>query len=256
MRKIISIVLCVLLLSAFSACSGDVPSTVNSLDDISGKTVGVLTGTVSDNYLSIYSGDITLKKYSSAEAASADLSAGVIDCIICPSGDTSSYTKGHFGLKVLKESFFPVSIGFMCARERGDLATVFSEKIASLTEAGVIGDIIGNYTGGRAYTYTPSENNTEGSLKAGAYVVGAPYIYYGENGKLTGIEIDITRAVCDSLGINVEFRDLERDDAESMVYTGNIDFAVGMFYPVDGAYPLVTFSQPYYTIEQSIITRK
>lgn len=256
MKKTIAVILLLLIIMSMSACGDRVESTVSSSSDVAGKSIGYLENTISDQYVNIVFSDSNLVSYSSPAAAAGDLKTGVLDCIISDGVLASAITDSQSGIKKLGEPITVLDVGFMCARERGDLASVLSDAIESLKENDILDKIIKNYTGGGDYIYQPASANYEKSLKVGVVVMGEPYTYYNEEGQLVGFEADITRAVCDELGIGVEFVPMEKSNIESSIITGQIDMAIGGLFPIEGGSEFVTFSDPYYKAEQIIITRK
>ncbi len=86
--------------------------------------------------------------------------------------------------------------------------------------------------------------------------IGKPYAYYGSMGNLVGMDIDIARALCDYMGVELVVRDAGGGDLREFVRSGKADLAMGCLVANDKDMELVDFSQTYYTSTQVIIVRK
>ena len=257
MRKIIIGVLALLFLLTLASCGSKVEPTVSSPADVEGKTIGYVENTLAEEYVkSAYGGSSVIKGYSSPGAAAGDLSSGALDCIISDSQLASSITDSGSGIKALNDPIAELDIGFMCSGARGDLAHVLSGAITAIEENGTAERIIRNYTGGGDYIYQPAGNSYETQLKVGVCLTEPPYCYYNEEGLLTGLETDITRAVFDYLGLGAQLIIIDRDSAVQAVMTGEVDVAIGGFFPTETTSQFVTFSEPYYQSRQVVITRR
>ena len=256
MKKTIAAILILLSVLSLTACSGRVPATVLSPDDLPGKTIGYLENSLTQYLIAgAFSDEKTVSCPSAADAADR-LKSGSLDCIIADRADASVITRKARGIKILNDPATSIGLGFLCARARSDLAGVLGKNITALEDGGVLEKIVNNYTGGKSYEYSPSETEFPETFTVAVFVCGEPYVYRSDDGELTGLEIDITHAVCDLIGINAEFIPLSREDAETYVFTGRADFAIGGFYPDGTNSELGVVSAPYYTAEQVIITRK
>ena len=255
MKRTIALLLVLLSFLSLAACGG-VKSTVSSPDDLPGKKIGYIDNSLAEYAVNSDFSEERTRGYSSVAQAADDLKTGVLDCIISDREDTSSIKSKAHGLKVLSEPAISLDIGFLCARAHGDLADVLGRNISALADSGVKNKITARYINGKKYEYVPSGEDFSETFTVAVFVCGAPYVFYNDDGELTGLEIDMTRAVCDLLGIGTEFVVLSREEAEADVLTGRADFAVGFFYPTGVNQELAVVSSPYYTADQMIITRK
>lgn len=257
MRKLIAGALALLFLLPMASCGSKVEPTVSSASDIEGKTIGYIENTVAEEYVNaVYGGNSVLKAYSSPGAAAGDLSSGALDCIISDSQLASSITDSGSGIKILNDALAELDIGFICSGAREDLAHVLSGAIAAIEENGTAERIIRNYTGGGDYLYQPSGGSYDTQLKVGVCLTEPPYCYYSEEGVLTGLETDLTMAVFDYLGLGAQMIVIDRDSAIQAVMTGEVDVAIGGFFPTEATSQFVTFSEPYYQCRQVVITRR
>ncbi|MDO5073492.1 MAG: transporter substrate-binding domain-containing protein, partial [Neisseria animaloris] len=53
--------------------------------------------------------------------------------------------------------------------------------------------------------------NNKGTITVGTEGTYAPFTYHDESGKLTGYDVEVTRAVAEKLGVKVEFKETQWD---------------------------------------------
>lgn len=91
----------------------------------------------------------------------------------------------------------------------------------------------GGSEGGSGASSAPSQSAVSGSLierinNKGTVTVGtegtyAPFTYHDKDGKLTGYDVEVTRAVADKLGIKVEFKETQWDSMMAGLKAGRFD---------------------------------
>ena len=254
-RVLSSAVLLFLCTVLFCSCGDRIPSTVLSAEDVNGKNIGVVESSVSEDFTVKQFGDNnTVKLYASAGAAVNDLNLGLIDCIVTDVNDAKNVTRGQKGLRTISATVGKAPLAVMCARERGDLASILSSGLSSMEESGQLKSIIeSNFNGKSADIAQGGEYSA--TLHIAVIITGAPYAWYDE-GTLRGFEVDILRYICAQRGIGAEFSVMTRENAMSYLIAGKVDAAVGGLFEAENQSPLYTYSTPYYTSEQVIITRK
>lgn len=255
MKRFFNVILPLAIIMVLCSCSEKIPPTVFSAEDMQGKTVGVVSGGNVESFVRSADMDFTVMTFGSDDAAAGALKSGAVDCVIVPEENLSSYTGLFSGLKALDEPMDELSMGFMCAAARGDLASALGDVLEELEGQGTIESIIKSYDGGRKYEYNEPDEGYTSELTVG-FCENAPYAYFGSDGHLTGIEVDIIRTVCGAAKIRVSFTKIDRADAESSVIKGDTDIVIGGFYKTGETSPLVSFSKGYITQTLRIVTRK
>jgi hypothetical protein len=99
--------------------------------------------------------------------------------------------------------------------------------------------------------------NNKGTITVGTEGTYAPFTYHDKDGKLTGYDVEITRAVADKLGIKVEFKETRWDSMMAGLKAGRFDVVanqVGLTSPERQA----TFdkSEPYSWSGAVLVVRK
>ena len=78
MKKIFSAALAALIMISLAACSRGGDSRIRDLDDLAGKTVGVLRGTSSEGYLRHFEYDVEVREYDDTDALKKALRNGQV----------------------------------------------------------------------------------------------------------------------------------------------------------------------------------
>lgn len=65
--------------------------------------------------------------------------------------------------------------------------------------------------------------NNKGTITVGTEGTYAPFTYHDESGKLTGYDVEVTRAVAEKLGVNVEFKETQWDAMMAGLKAGRFD---------------------------------
>ncbi len=99
--------------------------------------------------------------------------------------------------------------------------------------------------------------NNKGTITVGTEGTYAPFSYHDKDGKLTGYDVEVTRAVADKLGIKVEFKETQWDSMMAGLKAGRFDVVanqVGLTSPERQA----TFdkSEPYSWSGAVLVVRK
>ena len=110
MRKAAAVLLATGMVFALTACGGNkkVENTVNSIDDLEGKSIGVQLGTTGDIYASDYEGDkagTKIERYNKGTDAVQALKQGKIDCVIIDSQPAQAFVEKNDDLQILDEPF-------------------------------------------------------------------------------------------------------------------------------------------------------
>ena len=99
--------------------------------------------------------------------------------------------------------------------------------------------------------------NNKGTITVGTEGTYAPFSYHDKDGKLTGYDVEVTRAVAEKLGVKVEFRETQWDSMMAGLKAGRFDVVanqVGLTSPERQA----TFdkSEPYSWSGAVLVVRK
>ena len=256
MKKILLFVFTAAMAFLFYSCADKVPpSTVNSVKDLEGKTIGVIENTVASHYAAGYG---TLRLYSTGEAMIADLRVGAIDCAIADDAATATLLGHSRKVRALDEPFISVDFSIVAAKESRDLLADIDMALSALRTDGTLAGLENLYLLGTPFEYVARTDIPEsaGTLRLAVSGDFPPYSYSGERGTLYGLDIALARAVCDRLGVNLELVETNRSNIIKTVWSSRADFGMGGLYKTDANEELVDFSDGYTPCHLRIIIRK
>ncbi len=240
-----------------SACGTSVPkNTVNSLDDLKGKTVGVQLGTTGD----IFAGDIenaTIEKYNKGADAIQALKQAKIDAVMIDMETAKAFVSKNPDLKILDEPFAQEEYAISYAKGNDDLGKKIDEALTALKSEGVLDNIVTHWIGDAAdhVSFTPDSSITRNGTITMATNPEFPPYESMEGGKVVGIDVDMMNAVCDKLGMELKIESMEFDSIITAVTTGKADVGVAGMSVTEDRLKNVNFTQGYATSTQAIVVR-
>lgn len=265
MRKAAAVLLATGMVFALTACGGNkkVENTVNSIDDLEGKSIGVQLGTTGDIYASDYEGDeagTKIERYNKGTDAVQALKQGKIDCVIIDSQPAQAFVEKNDDLQILDEPFADEEYAICISKDKLELTKEFNNALAELKKDGTLDSIVDNYIGDDTKGKTPYESPKDIEYPNGKLVMATnatfePYEYYdGDN--IVGIDADIAKAICDKLGYELQIEDMEFDSIIAAVQSGKADFGAAGMTVTEDRLKNIDFTDSYAKAKQVIITRK
>lgn len=261
-KKLISIMLVSAMAAAMAGCGSSVPAnSVNSRDDLPGKTIGVQLGTTGDEDATSYEKEngSTVERYNKGADAIQALKTGKIDCVVIDQQPAEAFVKKNDDLKILSDTFDPEEYAICIAKDNTDLTDSFNKAIEELEKDGTIDSIISNYIGDEAgkHPYETPEGTEypNGTLTMATNAQFELYEYYdGDN--VVGIDADISKAICDKLGYELKIEDMEFDAIIAAVSSGKADFGAAGMTVTEDRLKNIDFTDTYTTACQVIVVRK
>jgi polar amino acid transport system substrate-binding protein len=238
--------------AVMTGCGGRLPpNTVKSPEDVAGRVIGALDGTACAALASQY-GDV--RRFGDEESMMEALRQGGLDCVVT---DASSVSGKLTRVKPLRDPLAEYSFSFVVAKENGDLKAAINSALDSLRSSGELARIENGYLeeSGAAYSPPAGAENPRATLRASVRAEFAPYVYLDENGRPSGIDIDIARAVGGLLGVDIEFTADDPDELVTKVRHGKTDIAFGGLCETEADSELVDFTSPYATTILDIYVR-
>ncbi|MBQ9982167.1 MAG: ABC transporter substrate-binding protein/permease [Oscillospiraceae bacterium] len=233
-------------------------SKIHTIDDLEGATIGVQLGTTGDIFVSDYEekGSVVERFTKAADAVQA-LKLGKIDCIVIDRAPANAFVGNNPELSILEEDFAVEEYAICISKEKTELKNQINESISVLKENGTLESIISNYIGDDTkgkFPYVSPENvdRSNGTLRVATNATFEPYEYM-EGGEIVGIDIDIARAICDILGMNLKIEDIEFDSIISAVQSGKSDIGLSGMTVTEDRLKSIDFTQSYTTATQVVI---
>lgn len=264
MKKMAALSLAAAMMVLVAGCGTKIPAnSVNSVDDLDGKTIGVQTGTTGDIYASDKEDDkagTKIERYNKGADAVQALKQGKIDCVIIDEQPAKAFVEKNEDLKILDDVFADEEYAICIAKENSELTQQFNQAIAELKADGTLDSIISNYIGDDTKGRTPYESpadadHSKGTLKMATNAAFEPYEYY-DGDKIVGIDIDMAQAICDKLGYELQIEDMEFDSIITAVSKGKADFGAAGMTVTEDRKKNINFTDTYTKARQVIIVRK
>lgn len=236
---------------------------VFSVDDLSGKTIGVQLGTTGDIYVSDYESDgsdTTVVRYNNAPNAIQALKQGKLDAVVIDEQPAKAFINSNPDLMILGEEFANEDYAICIAKENSQLKEQINGAINHLKADGTIEYIVNHYISNpddTNYSIPNVSGNASPSNKKLIMATNAyfpPYEYYN-NGKIVGIDADIANAIAGYLGMDFEIHDMEFDSIITAVSSGKCDFGMAGITVTEERKKNISFSESYTNSKQVIVVR-
>lgn len=262
MKKLTGMVLAVACMASLVGCGSSEKKevTVEKPEDLKTLTIGVQQGTTGDIIGSEQvEKDSQMKRYPKGSTAIQALKNGKIDCVLIDSEPAAKFVEKNNDLKMI-EGVFETEEYAMCVKKGNkELLDGINKALAELKEEGTVDKIIGNYIGDDLGSYqyeSPKDaDHSKGKLVMATNAEFEPYEYHGEDG-VVGIDIDLSRAICDKMGYDLEVLDMEFDSILPSIAAGKADFgAAGMTVDPERQ-KNADFTDTYANASQVVIVRK
>ena len=260
-RMIVGLAAAVMTGALLTSCGGKVENTVHSVDDLSGKTIGVQIGTTGDTL----AGDIenaNVEKYNKYSDAVQALKQGKIDAVIIDSDTAGVFVSKNEDIELLSEGFADEEYAIAVSLENGDLQTKINDALSALESEGTLKTIKEHYDGenasensGKGYTPSADNKHENGKLIMATNAEFPPY-EYREGSEIVGIDVDMMSAVCDKLGYELQIDDMAFDSVIPAVQSGKADVGVAGLSVTPDREKNVKFSNAYTTTHLVVMVRK
>jgi polar amino acid transport system substrate-binding protein len=246
---------------ALTACGSGAPAnTVNSVDDLPKKIIGVQQGTTGDIYASDYEDEGSkIEKFNKGADAVLALKQGKVDCVIIDSEPAKVFVSKNDDLKILDDPFVTEDYAISISKDNTELKDKINTALGELKSEGTLQSIIDNYIGDNAgktpYTSPEDVDRSNGTLTMATNAEFPPYEYM-ESDKIVGVDADIAQAICDKLGMELKIENMQFDSIITAVQSGKADIGVAGMTVTEDRLKNIDFTDPYTTATQVIIVRK
>jgi len=255
MKKLIFLLIITITALILTGCGRDLPPNhVNSLDDVRGKHIGVMAGTPSERLASELG---SARAFSSSDELMYHLLAGTVDCVVMESSVASELVSGTRGVTTLSEPLVIYDLRFAIPRENDELLKRIDEALNTLRSNGTLRGLQQRYFAGRRYTYNAPDGveQRNGTLTLAVPPDSPPFSVMDMYGEFSGLDIDVARAVCDLLGVELIIIRYDAWELVTAVRHGRADLALG-WLPDEGDEGTIHISEPYAVAEHAVIIRR
>ncbi len=228
-----------------------------SVDELTGKTVGVQLGTTGD----IYAQDIegaTVEQFNKFNDAVLALKQGKVDAVIIDNEPGKVFVEQNDDITMLDEDF-AVEDYAIALNKGSELTAQFNEAIAAIQENGTLDAILDKYINGvegaEGYVTPEGTEYPNGTLTMATNAYFPPYEYY-EGDEIVGIDAEFAKAICDYLGYELVIEDMEFASIIPAINSGKADFGAAGMTVTEERLVNVDFTDSYCTGIQSVLVLK
>lgn len=237
-------------------------ASISSVDDLSGKRIGVQLGTTGDLYCTDYEKDgsgTVVERYNKGADAIQALRQGKIDCVVIDEQPAIKFVEQNDGIRILDEEFTNEDYAFVLSKDNTTLLDQINQALDELKADGTIESIEKNWVGaeselGKSPYKKKDVDRSNGTITIGTNAEFPPYESYSD-GQIVGIDIDIMQAVCDKLGMDLQIEDMAFDSIITAVTSGKVDVGASGFTITEERKKNVNFTESYTTSKQVIIVK-
>lgn len=259
MKKKIFVIGLLVMAMMLSACSSSESSgsSIKSADDLKGKVIGTQLGTTGE----IFAGDVenaTVEKYNKGADAIQALKQGKVDAVIIDREPAKEFVKKNDDLQILDVPFVEEEYSVAYKKGNDELGKKLDDAITALKNEGKLDEIVAHWIGEDAdqVSYVPDASVTRtGKLIMATNAEFPPY-ESKKGSEVVGIDVDMMRAVCDKLGLELEVEDMQFDSIITSVESGKADVGVAGISVTEDRKKNVDFTVGYATSTQVIIVKK
>lgn len=162
--RLLLIFFCIGLSLQFTSCGKkQAENTVFTVDDLSGKKIGVQLGTTGDTLVSDYETDgsnTTVERFNKGNDAIQALKQGKIDAVVIDAQPAQSFVAANSDLMILPEEFANEDYAIAIAKGNSSLTSSINDALNTLKANGTLDAILNNYIGENIgqTPYTSPEN--------------------------------------------------------------------------------------------------
>lgn len=271
-RPLKSVALAAVLALALTACGGDDggDGAVGSLEDLSGRTLGVQSATTGEDYANENAPeDAEIQAFENPGDLLTALQSGQIDAVLQDLPVNAEFARTNEGFEIVEEYDTGEQYGFAVAEEGSDaLLEGINSALGELRDDGTYDQIFDKYfSTEEGATEIPTDFEqmegadpsqydlvSEGTLTVCSDIPYAPF-EFEENGEFTGFDIDLMRAIAGKLGVELEVKAIGFDPIQSgtALNSDQCDVAASAMTITEEREENLDFSEPYYDAKQSLL---
>ena len=233
----------------------------NSIDELAGKTVGVLTGAIHDKLLEKRIPSVNLKYFGSIADLTAALESGQIEAYAAPKSNADFIIKENNNLAQIDEHLkdSPLAFAFKKSDEGKKLNEKFSNFILSLKESGKLQELKKEWfeaeESEKELIDYESLPDTNGTLIMATDGTTFPYTYISDN-QIVGYEIEIAALFAQEYGYRLHVEKMNFDGILLAVQSEKADFAGSCLAVTDERKESVDFSESHITESVVLVVLK
>ena len=232
------------------AASDETPKAL-TINDYSGRKIGVQTGTIFDEMIKENIPDSEISYYNSYTDLLSALKAGIIDGFAADEPMIKYMMTEDSSVDYIKDYMDDYSFGFAFSKDsKGEeLCNEFSGYIKKIRSDGTLDEIDSIWFGSdESKKVIPSADTLpgeKGKLSLALESANAPFVFI-QNNEIVGYEVDIAYRFCKEYGYGLDLVDMNFDGIIPAVSSGKCSFGCSTITITEERRESVNFSEPHY----------
>ncbi|HEX9023733.1 MAG TPA: ABC transporter permease subunit [Geobacteraceae bacterium] len=232
---------------------------ISDLRQLDGKRICVLTGSAGDLAARKNFPRASFLVMTAAADTALAIKSGKADAFIYDKSVLLNLVEKNPELVILDEPVAKLEVAAALNRENAALLAEMNGAIAGLKKEGALQRLRARWVDAK-YVEPPQlpevdDTNARGVLKMGTCANLEPFSFQA-NGKITGLDIELSRLIGERLGKRIEIVDMNFEALIPALQSGKIDFALSNFNVTEERKKLVNFSLPYIENDISALVRR
>jgi len=250
MKRLLYLIIIISMTLMLVGCG--IPNDISTPEDARGRIIGGLAGTPSIRLADEMG--IGVPFYSATEMM-VELRAGNIDCAIMESTTAAALVANTSGVRILFDPLIVHELRFAIPMENTRLLDAVNLALDELSRNGTLRGLTNRYFSRGNFRYeSPPDIVRRGTLTIALPPDSPPFSFLNDEGRFTGMDVDVAVAVSDILGVELDPIQHDAADLATAVWHGRADLALG-WLPEEGE-GLVSTSEPYARATHVVIVRR
>jgi polar amino acid transport system substrate-binding protein len=232
---------------------------ISKLEDIDGKRIGVLGGSAGDLAARKHFPNATFHVFTASADAALAIKAHKADAFVYDKSVLLNLAEKNPTLVILDEPVDKLEIAAAIRKDNTALLSEINRALSELKKEGTLQQLRAKWIDSK-YTVTPqispiNGTHSKGILRMGTCATIEPFSFQA-NGKLTGLDIELSRLIGERLGKKIVIMDMNFEGLIPALQSGKIDFALSNFNVTEERKKLINFSLPYVENDISALVRR
>jgi polar amino acid transport system substrate-binding protein len=232
---------------------------IAKLEDIDGKRVAVLGGSAGDLAARRHFPNASFQVFVASADAALAVKVRKADAFIYDKSVLLNLAEKNPELVILDQPVDKLEIAAAIRKDNTSLLAEINRVLSELKQESVLKQLRGKWIDTK-YTVTPQIAPISGPvsnevLRMGTCATIEPFSFQA-NGKLTGLDIELSRLIGQRLGKKIEIIDMSFESLIPALQSGKIDFALSNFNVTEERKKLINFSAAYVENDISALVRR
>ncbi|WP_340123586.1 ABC transporter permease subunit [Methylobacter svalbardensis] len=228
-------------------------------EDIDGKRIAVLGGSAGDLAARKHFPNASFQVFVASADAALAVKTRKADAFVYDKSVLLNLAERNQELVILDQPVDKLEVAAAIRKDNSALLAEINRALAELKKEGVLQQLRAKWIDAK-YTVTPQVAPINGShskevLRMGTCATIEPFSFQA-NGKLTGLDIELSRLLGQRLGKKIEIIDMNFEGLIPALQSGKIDFALSNFNVTEERKKLINFSLPYVENDISALVRR